>query len=189
MTRKTDNPTNTAEPVITDDESAAPDSGIETTVTHQTPQALIDGLFAAKVEERSPEEVSAEILEAILGAETAEDVLAGGAAMHADMYLDTPFFLLDFKEAAGEFGFFALLQVVDFATGEIFRITCGGQFVLAQLVRLRELNALPRVTQLIQRGTRQGYEVLRLIAAELPETIAPEAAKMLKTGEAVPASV
>jgi hypothetical protein len=124
--------------------------------------------------ELDPDDVSLAIIGRILQAETAEDILGGGGAIHARDYLLRPFTLTDVRFNRGDFtdngpGFYALLEGAD-PDGVKVIITCGARNVLAQAWRLRDIGALPIQVQLeeSERPTARGYKVMWLAAAPSP---------------------
>jgi hypothetical protein len=130
-------------------------------------------LAAAETEtaEVDADQVTLEIIGRILGAETVDDVLEGGGAVHARDMLNEPFNLLDVRFNRSDFegsgpAFYALLVGVD-NNGERVTITCGARNVLAQAWKLRDLNALPVAVMLeeAERPTAKGYKPMWLSKA------------------------
>lgn len=129
-------------------------------------EAVIRGDVAPRITD--PEEAALAIVERILKAETVEDVLTMAGALGADDVLNRPFLLHGCKwiKSAYEQGapVFAVIDATFEDTGERTVITCGGRNVLAQIVQLDKLEALPRKVKLVrtERPTSNGFYPLWL---------------------------
>lgn len=100
----------------------------------------------AEVETVDPDAISAEIMQRILNATTAEAVLGKGA-IDASSVLNQRLVLRGVrwnKSTKGESGpgFYALLDVAN-VDGEPMTVTCGSRNVMAQAWRLADLGLLP----------------------------------------------
>lgn len=112
--------------------------------------------------------VTLEVITRILRAETIDDVLDGGGAIHARDVLNVPFTLASvrFNRSTFEGGgprFYALLNVND-RQGDSHVITCGASKVIAQAWRLRDLDAFPidLVIKQSERETAAGFKIMWL---------------------------
>jgi hypothetical protein len=65
---------------------------------------------------------------------------------------------------------FAVIFAVDPETGEELTLSCGGEIVLAQLTRLKELGKLPQDVSFVERG-----RALRMVLPENVQTFEGEA--------------
>lgn len=103
-----------------------------------------------------PERNRREIVQQILDAETADEVLADTEVTHARDYLGIPFNVLGFNLHTSAYadgpGVFAAIDAASME-GEKLVLTCGAVNVIAQLYRLAELGQLPRQVMLIEKGT------------------------------------
>jgi len=107
------------------------------------------------------------IVEQILNAESAEAVLTPVEVMQAKDMVGVPFVLLDFELQQSEYDagspFYVSLAASMPPDGEVQIVNCGHKKVIAQVVKLRELGALPRPVKFITRGTSQhGTPMLEL---------------------------
>lgn len=117
-----------------------------------------------------PDQISREIMDRIVQAETPEKVLEQAGTIAAEDYIGKPFVLTDARAMRSALdegpGVYYALNCVDPETGEPFVMTCGGRNVLAQVFRLKQLDALPRRVKITAAGkTAQGYTPLWLNAA------------------------
>lgn len=90
------------------------------------------------------------ILEGILASEDTEALLAEREGLHgAEDYYGVPIEIVDFewrqstKKGAANLGFYAVVECVNFDTGEKDIFSIGGLNVCAQLYRARQLGSLP----------------------------------------------
>lgn len=134
--------------------------------------AFLRFLAAADTEvtERDPDQVAMDIIRRILDATSVDDVLGGAGATHARDFLGRDFALTGVKfnqssfDSAGP-AFYALLEGAD-GNGEKVAITCGARNVIAQAWKLRDMDALPVVVQLVEspRETAAGFRPMWLEA-------------------------
>lgn len=115
------------------------------------------------------------IIERILAADTVDDVWANTEAIHARDFLGRAMRLNGFTWQKSDYddgpGAYAVLDAMDYQTGNKVVITCGARQVLAQLWKLRQLGVLPCDVSIQQtaRPTDSGYFPLFL----RPETVQP----------------
>ena len=134
-------------------------------------KALLDGIELPEVE--SGEDASRSIVARILASEDAETVLADSAATPAQEVLGRPLQVYGVRwlRSAYEEGpvVFALLDVADIESGERMTVSCGARNVMAQLLRLDQLGALPVavVIRKADKATANGYYPLWLAKAEV----------------------
>lgn len=119
----------------------------------------------------TPEDAARGIVEDILSATSAEEVLDEAEVIHARDMLDVPFVLISARfnnSTAGGNGI-AIYAMLDAAldTGERALISCGARNVVAQVHRLMQLNSLPRRVRIVERGVAQQGQnrPMRLVAA------------------------
>lgn len=111
------------------------------------------------------------IVEQIFSADTPEEVLADSEGVGADEMRDIPLRLesVRFERSTIEAGepFYAVMMCVDSRTGKTVVVTCGAMRVVAQIMKLVQLNALPAniVIKRSKNPTRKGYWPLRLVVA------------------------
>lgn len=124
--------------------------------------------------EPSPEQAYRMIIDQILNSETPEDVLVPVEAISAREFIGEPFILEGFAINKSDFEvgspFYASLKVTILATDDRMVINTGNQAVLAQLVRLSQLDAFPQTCMITEgnRPNRFGTKPLRLRMAEQP---------------------
>lgn len=80
--------------------------------------------------------------------------------------VDVPVRIMAFEPRAGDFGPYAVIDLAVQETGEVMRITCGGEIVLTQLAKARIQGWLPMDCKVIMRQTRQGFRTFRLVAKD-----------------------
>lgn len=142
----------------------------ELDVVAENVEEIISREAVAEVED--PEEIAREIMARILRAETPEEVLSQAGTTSARDVLDKALNLLDVRFLRSSFdegpGVYAILQMGDPDTGEVFPVTCGSRNVLAQAFRLNGLNALPRLVKIVEAGkdTARGYRPMWMVAAD-----------------------
>lgn len=107
------------------------------------------------------------IMERIRDATSIEQVLrAQEVPSWSRDYMDQPVKLLSFHLNPSGFeqgsSVYAVAEVVPHDTGEAVTVTVGGANVLVQLVKLAELQALPRDVRLIGKRTAEGFTALWL---------------------------
>ncbi len=118
-----------------------------------------------------PEVVSRMIVERILSAETFEEAFAPQKLpAWRDVALDRTVLVQGFHlnnstmpEGQGA-AIYAIVDLVDTATGEQMTVTCGGRNVLAQLIKSLEKGWLGRPVRMTSKATAEGYRVLWLEA-------------------------
>ena len=138
-------------------------------VALDTPDAMVSALQGTYVPEvEDPEVIARSIMDRILAAPSADDVLGGGEAVHSQDVLGRPFTLQGLRLLRSAFdagpGVFAVLDAAMLDSGEKLAITCSGRNVMAQAVRLAQLDALPVDVKIVQadRPTASGYYPLWL---------------------------
>jgi hypothetical protein len=120
------------------------------------------------------DEALAQIFTELSQAESVDDVLAGGAAVPVEEILNQPLRIRSVRFLDGDFGPFAIMEADNLNTGEIYEaVACGGEIVVAQLLRLVEMEAtkgsvFPIVAKFISRTTNAGFDVYRLVKAHNP---------------------
>lgn len=131
--------------------------------------AAIRGELVPEIED--PEQVALAIMERILAGETAEEVLGGLKAVHAEDVLSRPFTLHGLRLMRSRFetgpGVFAVLDCEFGDDGSREAVTCSGRSVLAQSVQLYRLGALPRSVKIVkaEQPTAAGFYPLWLESA------------------------
>lgn len=131
--------------------------------------AAIRGELVPEIED--PEQVAKAIMERILASESADDVLGGSKALHAQDVLNRPFTLNGIRVLRSRFeggaGVFIVMDATMGDDGATESITCSGRSVMAQAVQLYRLDALPRSVKIVQseNQTANGYYPLWLEAA------------------------
>lgn len=140
-------------------------------VVIDTPEAAVAALRGEVLPEiEDPEIVARQITERILSADSAEEVLGGMQAIHAQDVLTRPFTLHGVRFLRSRFndgaGVFAVLDAEFGDDGSRQSVTCSSKNVMAQAVQLWRLGALPRDVVLKQSDTptANGYNVLWLEA-------------------------
>lgn len=136
-----------------DDESEDVAEG-EIVALPQVEQALFDSSVAFQ---EDPAKAAREIVQSILDAEDADEVLSESEVTHARDYLDTPFVALGVNFHTSSYGGEGpgVFATINAATdkGEKLVITCGARNVVAQLYKLLTLNAFPQHVMIVERGT------------------------------------
>lgn len=118
--------------------------------------------------EVDPAEVERDIVNRILQAATADEVLATGDARHARDLLDQPLMIHSIKLNESDFsdgaGIYMVADCSDPDFGDIFAVTTGSSTCMAQLYRLSELGALPCKAKFVQstKATKRGFFPMRL---------------------------
>lgn len=107
------------------------------------------------------------IIKQVLSAETADAVLTPVEVMQGRDIIGVPFILVGFQLNKSEFDagspFYASMDCRMPPEGEPQVVNCGHKKVLAQLVRLQELDALPAQVMFMTRGqSKQGTPMLEL---------------------------
>lgn len=107
------------------------------------------------------------ILQQILTAESPDLVLTPTEAINADEVVGIPFDFQGFEWNKSEFDagspMYASIRVTDLGTGDHKVVNCGHKKVLAQLIRLEQLHAIPFKAMFVQRGvSRVGTPMLEL---------------------------
>lgn len=99
-------------------------------------------------------------------ADSPDQVLREDLPIHGREFLDKPFTLLSFVLREGEFEegvpFYAMLEAMLGNSGERRAISVGGWKVLAQLMVLDRMDALPQVVVIRGRETRKHRTILSL---------------------------
>lgn len=143
---------------------------------------LAEFLAAAQSQEPvDPTQAALDIARRILASETIEDVLGGTPAIHAADVIGKSLNILGFTfnesaiEGSGP-AFYMLIECVA-DDGEPFKVTCGAVNVMAQLFRLRQLDALPMQARIVETEarTRNGYRPMWLKAIPPDEKGKPAA--------------
>ena len=123
----------------------------------------------------SDEDVKEQIGERIMSAGTVDDVLAGlpdavGLRNLIGHTLTIHGATLRRSDLQASVGAFAVIDATDHKTGERLAITCGGENVLRQLVRIQQLDGYPfdAVPFETESKSNPGQTVLWLRAAEKP---------------------
>lgn len=138
----------------------------------EDPEDMVRAIKGELVPElEDPEVVAQGIMERILASETAEDVLGGAQAVHAQDVLDRPFVLSGLRVMRSRFeggpGVFLVMDAEFGDDGSSAAVTCSGRTVMAQAVQLYRLDALPRTVKIVQakQQTANGFYPLWLEAA------------------------
>lgn len=138
----------------------------------EDPEDMIAAMRGDLVPEiEDPEVIAAQIMERILTAETADEVLGGTTAVHAQDVLTRPFTLHGLRLMKSRFDaglpVFAVLDAEFMDDGSREAVTCSARNVVAQAVQLYRLGGLPRVVKIVQSDTptANGYNVLWMEAA------------------------
>lgn len=134
--------------------------------------AVEAALFDGALVDEDPNRAAREIVQSILDAESADEVLAETEVTHARDMLDEAFVALGVhfhsSDFAGEGS--GVYAVIDGATkdGDKLTITCGARNVVAQLYRLATLNAFPRPVMIVERGRPKDGKAapMRLVAPD-----------------------
>lgn len=115
-----------------------------------------------------PEQISREIVNRILAAATAEEVLATGDVRHAREILGQPILIHAIKLNTSDYsdgaGVYMVVEASDPDFGESFAVSTGSAHCMAQLYRLSELGALPCKAKFTQatKATKAGFFPMRL---------------------------
>lgn len=131
--------------------------------------AAIRGELVPEIED--PEQVALAIMERVLAMGSADAVLGGNQAIHAQDVLDRPFTLHGLHMMRSRFeggaGVFVVLDAEFGDDGSHGAITCSGRTVMAQAVQLFRLDALPQTVKVVRaaRETANGHFPLWLEAA------------------------
>lgn len=150
------------QPVVTDD-----DTPVVRTTAHQT---VLDSIASMR---RDTSDVSEKIMAGILTADTADDVFAqtdGGAATleHAEDWFGVPLRVtaVSLNESRYTEGSpaYAVLDVTNLRDGKSFTMGCGAGNVVAGLIRLHSLGALPVDIVIFEsvKQTANGYNVIQM---------------------------
>lgn len=119
-------------------------------------------------EEPDPDDAWNLIYAQIFSATTPEDVLTSLDATGLRQLEGKPLMLkkVDFQRSAFDEGspYYAVLYCTDIARDEELLVTCGGKRVMAQVIQLARLGALPIeiVCQVATKATKAGYYPLRI---------------------------
>jgi hypothetical protein len=115
-----------------------------------------------------PEAVSRAIVHDILTAPSVEDVFRTRELTHARDVLGERLTIHDVRWSRGDYdtggpGFYAVVDATNDA-GERLQISCGARNVMAQLFRLKQLDALPLPVAIVESGrtTAAGYRPMML---------------------------
>lgn len=118
--------------------------------------------------ETDPEQISREIVNRILQAATADEVLATGDVRHARELLGQPLLIHSIKLNESDYtdgaGIYMIVECSDPDFGESFAVSTGSSHCMAQLYRLSELGALPCKAKFTQasKPTKNGNFPMRL---------------------------
>lgn len=109
-------------------------------------------------------EIATEIVKRILQANSVDDVLKKQQLIGCQSLVNVPLQIRGFRIASSTFedsseGFYFVVDAVQKADGSILTIACGSRNCMAQLYRLRQLNAIPCDLQFgkSNRATAKGY--------------------------------
>lgn len=138
-----------------------------------TSQSIV-AMLAEEVTETvtDPAEASLAIGRRILTAPDAESVLTPASTISTDELVGEAVELRDYRvmrsDIEGGIPYYMLLEAVRLDTGELIMIDTSSLNIMAQVWKLKRLEALPRRVRIIAAGrrTRQGYVPLWLTAAE-----------------------
>lgn len=135
----------------------------------ETPNRLAELLREMKDRvELDPEEISRQIVNRILQAATADEVLATGDVRHARDILGQGVLIHSIKLNESDYadgaGVYMIVEVSDPDFGESFVVSTGSGHCMAQLYRLSELGALPCKAKFTQatKPTKNGNFPMRL---------------------------
>ena len=96
------------------------------------------------------------IINQVLSAETPDAVLTPTEVLQARDIVGVPLMVLDFRLEKSDYDvgspFYAIIDVLKGPGQPPEVVTCGHKKVMAQLVRLRELDAFPFAAEFIERG-------------------------------------
>lgn len=118
--------------------------------------------------ETDPDEISRQIVNRILQAATAEEVLATGDVRGAREVLDQALLIHSIKinesDIVDSIGVYMIVEVSDPDFGESFVVSTGSPHCMSQLYRLDELGALPCKAKFTQsrKPTKSGFFPMRL---------------------------
>lgn len=118
--------------------------------------------------EIDPEEISRQIIGRILGAATADEVLATGDVRGAREILGQTILIHNIKLNESDYtdgaGVYMIVECSDPDFGEAFIVSTGSAHCMAQLYRLSELGALPCKAKFAQstKATKAGFFPMRL---------------------------
>lgn len=120
----------------------------------------------AEMEERASDPMQ-RIIQQVLDADSVDAVLTPVEVMQARDIVGVPFLLQDFDLNQSEYDagspFYASMVCVMPPGDDVRVVNCGHKKVLAQLVKLRQFNALPLPVKFIERGrSQQGTAMLEL---------------------------
>lgn len=133
-------------------------------------KAIMEGGKLATIED--PLEIQRAIFARIMEAETPEEVFAQAGTTPWQDHIGRPFIVhaIRWLNSSYEEGapVYALVEAADPETGEAVLLSCGGVNVMAQLLKLRGLDALPLAVKLMQapKETAQGFRPLWLAPVE-----------------------
>lgn len=152
-----------------------PDIEPNTIVTSKHPAmvSLANYLTANLTASSVAEDAVADIIAQVLQSDSVDEVLADIDAMHWHDFLDVPVTVYGCKWQRSEFEagmpFYVVVDGLRHDTNYRGPITIGAQTVIAQLVRLAQLNAFPvtlRLTYATDKPTANGYRPLKLSVAK-----------------------
>lgn len=133
---------------------------------------------AVASEDRDPELAAFEVAARILQAETVDDILGETELLKARDILRKPFWLdgfdvrnSDFQDGSGVYMLMSIRLFDD--TENRVQVTCGSTNVIAQCVRLQQLDALPAPVCFVEasKPTKSGYYPLWLRKAQVEESL------------------
>lgn len=125
-------------------------------------------LGEVEVRMSDPAEAAEAIMRGILAAEDVAAVFEMAGTTPAKELLDVAIIVTDYRFMRSEHDdgapVYALIDAARDDTGEALKVTCGGRNVLAQLLTLGRLHALPRRCKIIEAGkpTARGFKPMWL---------------------------
>lgn len=150
--------------------------------------ALRNGRMEADDVIDDPEQISRQIIEELLGAETDEELESVGTAVGWLEYLGVPMEIQGFRWRKSDYTegapFYFIVSAIDLRDGEHVIVTTGSKNVIAALINLGKRDRLPCVRVLAQaeKPTTKGYYPQFLVST--PEEAAARKADRIATREA-----
>lgn len=138
----------------------------ELTRYQQDAQAL---LGEVEVRLADPDTIATAIMARILEADDVSAVFEQAGTTPAADLKDVPLELRDYVLMRSEYEqgapVYALIDAMRLDTGDVIKVTCGSRNVLAQLVTMGRLGALPRRAAITEAGkpTAQGFRPMWLV--------------------------
>lgn len=143
--------------------------------SHPATQALDRLVSAVATEGTEADWAQGEIIAQVMAAESIMDVLAPAEAIHGRDLVGIPLIVHGVKYQRSDYSegspFYAVMDCEREDSGARIPVTIGAQSIIAQLMRLAQLDAFPQrvvIEQATKRPTAAGYWPLRLALPKTP---------------------